>query len=74
MAACREPEHADAIRSDAEFAGALTHQAHGPQAIEERDRRVIALADAVAQHERGDAAPIQPARDLQTLVVEARMR
>ena len=71
MASCGEPEHADAIRSDAELGGTLAYQAHGPQAIEERDRRVIALADAVAQHERGDAAAIQPARDLQTLVVRS---
>ena len=69
MASCGEPEHADAIRSDTELGGALAYQAHGTQAIEERDRRVVALADAVAKHERGDATAIQPARDLQTLVV-----
>ena len=69
MATGREPQHADAVLRDTELAGPLSNQAHGPQPVEQRNRRVVALADTVAKDERGDAASIQPARDLKPLVV-----
>ena len=69
MPACGEAHHAEPIRRHAELAGMTAHQSHGALAVEQRDVRVVARADPVAQHERGDAVAVQPAGDLQAFVV-----
>jgi hypothetical protein len=69
MAACGKSHHADAVRIDAEFLGAGTHQANGALGIAEFDGMVVLGSEAVLEDERGDAEGVQPVGFLAAFVI-----
>ena len=73
MASGGESKHAYPIRRDAELGRPMAYKAHRPQPVEQRYVRVIALAEAIAQHERRDAPAVEPTRHLESLVVRSEL-
>ena len=68
-----ESKHAEPVRRDAELCRPVAYQAHRPQPVEQRHVRVIALTEAIAQHERRDAPAVEPTRHLESLVVRCEL-
>jgi hypothetical protein len=74
VASCGEAEDADAVGGDAPFLCVGADGAEGALRVLEFDGVVIARAEAVLQHERGDASGVEEARDLAAFVIRGEVK